>query len=148
MFCPKCGKQIDDNSIFCPNCGNPCSDTFSGGYGQRPNNNYGYQNNQYSNGYNASLSQYEGSVTSAFVLGILSLVFSMGIGFIFEIINWVKMGKLNNFYVSTNNPMEAQRYEAAKRKLAKARTMTLVATIISAILWGITIFLWISVLFI
>lgn len=20
MFCPKCGKQVDDNAVFCPNC--------------------------------------------------------------------------------------------------------------------------------
>lgn len=25
MFCPKCGKQVDDNAKFCPSCGEPLS---------------------------------------------------------------------------------------------------------------------------
>lgn len=25
MFCPKCGKQVDDGAKFCPACGEPLS---------------------------------------------------------------------------------------------------------------------------
>ncbi len=52
MFCPKCGKQIDDDSVFCEYCGEnveitPAADPFQTVYADDS----AYDNNDYTDNY-------------------------------------------------------------------------------------------------
>ncbi|SEA08016.1 zinc-ribbon domain-containing protein [Oribacterium sp. KHPX15] len=38
MFCPKCGKKVNDGAMFCPDCGSPISGSSGMNEWQNPNN--------------------------------------------------------------------------------------------------------------
>jgi len=50
MFCPHCGKQVDDNAKFCPSCGTPLDVTVeqkADPYDATPDNAHTYNNYDY-----------------------------------------------------------------------------------------------------
>ncbi|MDO5330831.1 MAG: zinc-ribbon domain-containing protein [Bacillota bacterium] len=54
-YCPKCGKEYEEGTVFCPSCGNKVG---------------GYSNDQFT-----ASSDYPTSTSAPKVLGILSIVF-------------------------------------------------------------------------
>lgn len=56
MFCPKCGKTLDEDEVFCSNCGTKIDDNIDDTVYQPPNDNHNdiSQSSYYSAQNNAS----------------------------------------------------------------------------------------------
>ena len=131
MFCKNCGSDVGENK-FCANCGTAVADTnpsiaTPSGYSS----------------YYPQICEYERKAKSLFVFGILSLVFSMGIGLIFEIVGLIISSKVKQFHFEKDlpitNPIEIDKLNNAKKKHKTGAILTRVA-------YGITITL-LTVLF-
>ena len=133
MFCKNCGSDVGENK-FCANCGTAVADTnpsiaTPSGYSS----------------YYPQICEYERKATSIFVFGILSLVFCMGIGLIFEIVSIIISSKMKQFRpllekdLPITNPIEIDKLNNAKKKHKTGAILTRVA-------YGITITL-LTVLF-
>lgn len=135
MFCKQCGKEIHDQAVVCVHCG--CAVDGA----QIPQRNQHAQDLIQSPD-RAKLSEIEKDAKSIFLFGILSLALSMGIGLIFQIINF---SKINSKYYSKAakgwgfpelnlSATEAALYETLKQKIKNGRLLTVIGLIITAVL--------------
>lgn len=132
-FCSKCGKEIHDEAVICIHCG-------CGVEGAPKATNI--DNNEYSR-----LTAFVQESKSIYTLGIISLVLCLGIGLIFQIVNYVKLKKymtknkqVHGGYIfpqfNLTNPVDIAEYEAAKKKIKTAGLMTGIGMGISiALIW-------------
>lgn len=127
MFCNKCGKEIEDQAVICPGCGcptknynKPASDSksVSTGYSSMANSSA------------AQVARFSAEVKSIWILALLSLIFSLGIGIIFFIIAAIKNKNLPAITSDLTDSRDIAEYESAKLKLKSARTMLGVFSII------------------
>ena len=132
MFCKQCGKEIHDQAVVCVHCG--CA-VDGAKIPQR--NQHAEQSPDH-----AKLLEIEKDANSIFLFGILSLVLSLGIGLIFQIINF---SKINSKYFSKAakslvfpelnlSAADATKYESLKQKIKNGRIMTAIGLIITGIL--------------
>lgn len=95
MFCIKCGKEVAEGNKFCTNCGAPMeekekevnNDTLS--YSQNPTMQTTSNPTPTVTNTNANSGTGDGKATASIVLGIVSIVFAFGIGFITSIIGLI-----------------------------------------------------------
>jgi hypothetical protein len=129
-YCRNCGTNVGD-SKFCANCGTAVADTT-------PNVNV-TTSNGYST-YYPQICEYERQATGIFVFGLLSIIFCMGIGLIFEIINIVKSCKIKQFQplmandLPITNPIEIEKLQNAKKKHKTGEKLSSIALIITGVL--------------
>ena len=129
-YCRNCGTNVGD-SKFCANCGTAIADTT-------PNVNV-TTSNGYST-YYPQICEYERQATGIFVFGLLSIIFCMGIGLIFEIINIVKSCKMKQFQplmandLPITNPVEIEKLQNARRKHKTGAILSSIALIITGVL--------------
>lgn len=111
MFCKNCGTDIGE-SKFCPNCGASSSEVIKVASGH--------------SAYYHQICDYARDVNSFFVFGLLSLIFCMGIGLIFEIICIVKGWQMKKYQALLNKdfalPDYPDEWEMLKSAQAKAKT--------------------------
>ena len=134
-YCKNCGTNIGDNK-FCQNCGQPSveSTTATATPPQTPTD--APTNNGFS-AYYPELCTYSSNATKMFVFGILSLIFCMGIGIIFEIIAItisIKIKKPFEHGDKLTNPVEIAMYNTARSRHKAGATMASIALIITGIL--------------
>ena len=116
MFCSKCGKQINAEAVICPNCGCPTQN-----YNAAPTNNIASQN-QYSGnvGNDVALREWISYVKTTYILSIIGLVCTLGIGFIFDIITLIRIKHLPVSNFSNLTDAQSVEYELAQNKAKKA----------------------------
>ena len=138
-FCKNCGTNIGD-AKFCPSCGQCASEAST-----TP------ASNTQSSPYRSELQLYSEQSTKMLVFGILSLVFCMGIGLIFEIIALVIATKIKNGFAhaeSLTNPDEISTYNAAKSRHKTGATLAATALCITSVLLFVLFMLLIMLLII
>lgn len=122
MYCKNCGTDIGE-SKFCPNCGASSS----------ANNNVASTHSTYYH----EICDYSRDVNSIFVLGLLSLIFCMGIGLIFEIICFVKGNQMKKYQALLDKdfalPDYPDEWEMLKSAQAKAKSGAIMYAIAVAI---------------
>ena len=122
MFCKNCGTEIGE-SKFCPNCGAASS----------ANNNVASTHSTYYH----EICDYSRDVNGLFVLGLLSLIFCMGIGLIFEIIFLVKSIQTKKYQALFDKdfalPDYPDEWEMLKSAQAKAKSGAIMYAIAAAI---------------
>ena len=127
-YCKNCGTNVED-SKFCPNCGTAVADTPT--------------NVTTSNGYSTyypQICEYERQAIGIFVFGILSIIFCMGIGLIFEIIVLIKSGKMKQFQplmadnLPITDPVEIDKLQNARKKHKTGAILSSIALVITGIL--------------
>lgn len=157
MFCSKCGKEIDDSAIVCTNCGCPTSN-----YGKQAQTNasqqtatqvtrtaVGLYNTPQTTSYGASYSesdkliipklrQYISDVNSIFVLSVIGLLLSLGIGIIFAGIAFYKIKKLPAINCEIDDPNLIADFQKAQKKLSTATTISCITLIIFALAFAFT----------
>lgn len=139
MFCKKCGKEIHDQAVVCVHCG--CAVDGA----QNPQCNHHTQEKVKSPDH-SKLMEIERDAKSIYLFGILSLVLSMGIGLIFQIINFSKINSkyFNKAAKSLVYPKlnlsaaDAATYETLKQKIKTGRMLTMIGLIITGVLIWIT----------
>lgn len=127
MFCKICGTDIGE-SKFCPNCGASSSATSSVVSSH--------------SAYYHQICDYARDVNSFFVFGLLSMLFCMGIGLIFEIICLIKGTAMQKTYQSIlakdfalpDHPDEWEKFRNAQAKHKSG-------SIMFAIGFGVTVLL-------
>ena len=123
MFCRNCGTDIGENK-FCSHCGTastPQSNIVSG------HSTYYHQ-----------ICDYAREVDSFFVFGLLSLIFCMGIGLIFEIICYVKSIQMKKHKVILEKGFTLPNYPEEWEKLKSAQAKHKSGYIMFAIGYAIT----------
>lgn len=130
-YCKNCGTNIGE-SKFCSNCGQAAAETV------QPT----ITKNGFSE-YYPKLCEYSSNATKIFVFGILSLIFCMGIGIIFEIISIVISVKINKPFEhgdKLTNPVEIAMYNTARSRHKAGAIMSSIALVITGILLLILFF--------
>ena len=128
MFCKNCGSDVGENK-FCANCGTAVADT-----------NFSIATPSGYSSYYPQICEYERKATSILVFCILSLVFCMGIGFIFEIVSIIISSKMKQFLplsekdLPITNPIEIDKLNNAKRKHKTGAILSSIALVITGIL--------------
>ena len=134
MLCPKCGKENPIGASFCSHCGSPLDvDTT-----------ISFESLNRGNHAPSPLDQLRSEANRANTFAILSLVFScLGglLGLIFAIININRISAVNRMNFFPDDVSELDAYEAYKRKLHRARKMTVIALIVFAAVTVITVVL-------
>ncbi len=131
-YCKNCGANVGDNK-FCANCGTAVDNPVTNATNAATNA------NTYSD-YYSQICEYARNATSILVFGILSIVCSMGIGLIFEIICIAKSNKANkllnilNGNLNLTNPVEIDMLASAKKKHKTGATLASIALIITGVL--------------
>lgn len=157
MFCSKCGKEIDDSAVVCTGCGCPTSN-----YGKQAQTNTSQQTatqvtrtavglyntpqtTSYGSGYSESdkliipkLRQYISDVNSIFVLSVISLLLSLGIGIIFAGIAFYKIKKLPVINCEIDDPNLIADFQKAQKKLSTATLLSMITLLILVVVGGIT----------
>ena len=126
MFCKNCGTDIGE-SKFCPNCGISSSETVN-----------------VTNGHSAYYHQicdYARDVNSIFVFGLLSLLFCMGIGLIFEIICCVKALQMKKYQTILAKDFSLPDYPEEWEKLKSAQAKRKSGAIMFSIGFSVTVLL-------
>lgn len=127
VLCPECKKEVSSSAASCPHCGYAINATPHTDLSRGTNSQYYPQ-----------LREYVEKVNSFFVISIFALVLCMGIGIVFSVINLVKSANFRKMDMSWAdklvNPAEIAEYNKAKRKQKNAAIMT-------AIGWGVSVFL-------
>lgn len=152
MFCSKCGKEIDDSAVVCIGCGCPTA---------KYNSNQAHQNTQsptpsvmrttygnvstpqapsYTSAYSEDdkiiipkIRQYISEVNTIFILSIISIFLSMGIGFIFAIIGFVKIKNLPAIDKSIEDPNLIADFQKAQKKLGTATILMMLTFLVFVI---------------
>jgi len=135
-FCAKCGKEIHDEAVICVHCGCAvASSSKTSGSGKSTDGKF---------------LSFVNDSKSIFVLGIVSLLLSLGIGIIFQIINLVKLKKYTDKASGKITPPEFDltdsgdliMYEDAKKKLKLGQILTSIGLIIT----GLSLFVLVMVI--
>ena len=124
-YCKNCGHDIGDAN-FCPSCGKAAIEI------PQPQT----TSNVFSN-YYPELSEYLSLSTKLYVFGILSLIFCMSIGLIFEIICIVVSAKIKKMFEhgdKLTNPIEIAMYNKAKSRHKTGAILFCIAFLITSIL--------------
>ena len=132
-YCKNCGTNIGE-SKFCSNCGQPSAETTI--TTATPTTSPTATSNVFS-AYYPELCAYSSNATKMFVFGILSLIFCMGIGIIFEIINIVISVKIKKPFEhgdKLTNPVEIAMYNTARSRHKAGAIMSSIALVITGIL--------------
>lgn len=133
-FCKNCGADVGENK-FCAKCGTAVADTTPNVTTSNGFSDYYYQ-----------ICEYERSAGSFFVFGILSIIFCMGIGVIFEIICVVKSIKIKQFQalmvndLPITNPVEIEKLQNARKKHKVGTILAAIALIITGVLLFLLLF--------
>ena len=98
MYCSKCGKEIFDEAVMCPNCKTMISTEIIS------------NKNTVSQSIHPNEDDLRNDIQTIKVLGILSIIFCLGIGFIFAIIGTIKIRKIfqTNYVIPNINEKEIQ----------------------------------------
>lgn len=123
MFCPKCGKENDDNAVFCRYCGAKMSQDNTISFEQL---------NGGDNGFN-SLSRLESESKSVHLLSILAIIFcALGSfwGLIFAIITSNKVNALNTINFMPKDVKFIDEYEALREKVKKSGKLAKISYIV------------------
>ena len=163
MFCSKCGKEIDDSAVVCVGCGCPTSNynksanQQSGSSTQNADSGvkrttYGnaampqmqYGNTAYSEDDKfiiPRIRQFISEVDSIFVISVISLLLSFGIGIIFVFIGFAKIKRLPAIDRSIEDPNLIADFQKAQRKLHTSTTLMSITMVLFAlaILFGFII---------
>lgn len=132
-FCPNCGNNVGESN-FCPSCGTaikPESEAVKQAPAAPLLNNNGFSP------YYPELQQYASRATQMLVFGILSIVFCLGIGLIFEIIALIISAKIGKPFAHADeltNPVEIAMYNKARSRHKIGATLASIALIITGIL--------------
>lgn len=124
-FCKNCGTNIGEAN-FCPACGQATTETA-----QPQNSNTGFSE------YYPELCEYSSRATKIFVFGILSLIFCMGIGIVFEIICLALSFKIKKPFEHRDKlitPAEIAMCDKAISRHKSGAIMSSIAVIITGIL--------------
>lgn len=156
MFCSKCGKEIDDSAVICTGCGCPTSN-----YGKQTQTNSPQQtqtqvnrttvgsfNAPQSTAYGSSYSeadkliipklrQYISEVNSIFIMSVIGLVLSLGIGMIFAGIALYKVKKLPAINNTLDDPNLIADFQKAQKKLGTATILSMITILVFVIVGGI-----------
>ena len=122
MFCPKCGKENDDNAVFCKSCGAKLTqdDTISF--------------EQLSGGGSTScLDRLKAEAKNAHLFGVLSIIFcALGgfLGLIFAIITVNKVNYLNTVNFMPKDVRYIDEYEQSRLKIKQAGRLAKIALIV------------------
>ena len=126
MYCKNCGIDIGENK-FCPNCG-----TASAAQSSTTSSHSAYYH---------QICDYVRDSSSIFVFGLLSLIFCMGIGLIFEIIYYAKEKDMKKYqailakdFTLSDYPYEWEMLKSARAKHASGATMFSIGVCVTAIL--------------
>ena len=152
MFCSKCGKEIDDSAVVCVGCGCPTANYNSNQTQQSSQSptptvtrtTYGNisapQAPSYTNTYSEDdkiiipkIRQYISEVNTIFVLSIISILLSMGIGFIFAIIGFAKIKKLPAINKSIEDPNLIADFQKAQKRLGTATVLMMLTFLVLVI---------------
>ena len=156
MFCSKCGKEIDDSAVVCVGCGCPTdnynksvnqqsstSTQDAGGSGVKRTTfgNASMPQMQYSNtAYSEDdkiiipkIRQYISEVDSIFVISVISLILSFGIGIIFVFVGFAKIKKLPAIDRSIEDPNLIADFQKAQRKLSTSTTLLSITMVLFAL---------------
>lgn len=120
-YCSKCGKEIHEEAIICVHCG--CSVE-----GTRVKSNKCFPN---------TLENFLIKVKTVYILSILGLALSLGIGVVFCIISEVKRSRIKIPASVDLNRDEYEELEKAKKQLNIAKMLNVVTTAIFAALMAI-----------
>ena len=137
--CPECDKLISDQAVTCPNCGCPINSVQPQPATEAPpvQNTVPPQANVPPQQYSALYPQikaFKEQVNKVYILSIIAIILSMGIGFILAIISIVSMGKIVPIQPEAiTSPFELAEYQAAERKLKTARILSGITLIIAGL---------------
>ena len=137
-FCPNCGNNAGESN-FCPSCGTAIKTEAAKQAPAAPQLN----NNGFSP-YYPELQQYAGRATQLLIFGILSIVFCLGIGLIFEIIAIIISAKIGKPFAHADeltNPVEIAMYNKARSQHKIGAILSSVALIITGVLLFATLML-------
>lgn len=156
MFCSKCGKEIDDSAVVCVGCGCPTANYNSNKAqptSQNPNpsvtrtafgNISAPQAQPCSYSYSEDdkiiipkIRQYISDVNSIFVLSIIGILLSFGIGLIFAIIGFLKIKKLPAIDKSIEDPNLIADLQKAQKKLSTSMILMSLTVLIFVVVVGI-----------
>lgn len=155
MFCSKCGKEIDDSAVVCTGCGCPTSN-----YGKQTQASAPQQTTQVNRttvgSFNApnsavnssayseadkliipKLRQYISDVNSIFVMSVIGLVLSLGIGIIFAGVALHKVKKLPAINNALEDPNLIADFQKAQKKLGTATMLSMITILIFVLVGGI-----------
>lgn len=126
MFCKNCGAEIGE-SKFCPSCGASSSATSAVVSGH--------------SAYYHQICDYSREVNSFFVFGLLSLIFCMGIGLIFEVICFIKGMKMKKYqnllakdFTLDDYPEEWEKLKGAQAKFKSGYLMFAIGVCVTFVL--------------
>ena len=154
MFCSKCGKEIDESAVVCTGCGCPTAN-----YGKQTQTNNAQQPPQVTRtavgSYNASpttsfnsnyseadkliiprLREYISNVNTIFVLSVIGLVLSLGIGVIFAGIALYKVKSLPQINCTIDDPNLIADFQKAQKKLSTGTNIAAITLVIFAVVVG------------
>ena len=138
-ICPKCGKQLPDETIYCPGCGSAAGNSYAGGNAYNGNNAYAnnnaYGNNNFYAGGNPyatpgpsmdymAIRQFSEKAKTIRNFGIIAAILMCGVGIIFSIVIWVMMNGLTEPFVTTTNPYELAALESARKDLKLGKILS------------------------
>lgn len=129
MYCPKCGREIQDNSVFCPFCN---ADLFN-------------QNTISFDKLNDGMDKLRKETKTVFILSIVSLVFFSGlIGIFLAFWNISRIDALNRMDFFPTNVNDIDEYERLKKKLRTSKKLCIISMVLfalSAILSSVFVYL-------
>lgn len=122
-YCKNCGEKIEDGQ-FCTKCGTavPTSDT------------YVVISKQYSP-YYQQISAYYDKARALFTLGLLSLIFPIILGFIFEFIYTIISARMKAFPINVNLSNYPEEQEMLRKALKKHKAGVVMYSIALVITW-------------
>ena len=145
MFCSKCGKEIDDSAVVCVGCGCPTANynksanqqagtsvqNSASGVSRTTFGNVATPQVQYvSAAYSEDdkiiipkIRQYIREVDSIFVISVIAILLSFGIGIIFAVVGFSKIKKLPAIDKSIEDPNLIADFQKAQKKLATSSNL-------------------------
>ena len=158
MFCSKCGKEIDDSAVICVGCGcptanynkvatqqgNPSVQTTASAvtkttYGNVTSAQVSPVTSYYSDDDKIiipKIRQYISEVDSIFIISVIGIILSLGIGIIFACIGFSKIKKLPAIDKSIEDPNLIADFQRAQKKLGTS-TVLLSLTLLIFVLAGL-----------
>jgi hypothetical protein len=125
MFCQKCGKEIMDEAVVCIHCG--CATSKSNTGSSAPTNDI------------IAIREFASRVKTAKIWGIVTLILMFGIAIIPGFINLYFIKNTKIPVVTTTNPLELSEFEAAKKAMQTAETLTKIGTAVNLIIWSFSL---------
>lgn len=128
MFCQKCGKEIMDEAVVCIHCGCAVALNSNAANSNVPTNDI------------IAIREFAARAKNAKVWGIVTLVLMFGIAIIPGFINLFYIKNTKEPKITTTNPLEIAEFEAAKKAIKTAYTLTSIGTAVNLGLWIFCLF--------